>query len=186
MRNTVILIVLALLAAATGLLRWQRATPTPAPTIDEGTSPLGYYVSGARVLRTDREGRVAYRVFATRLDELPGEQLFKLEGVKVDYRPVGETPWTFSAASATAPKDVSEIDLVGDVELKRAPTDGSRPTTVLTRTLRFSRDRSSAETDEAVTLRVGDWQFDAVGLHVDLKDDTLRLESQVHGEFFER
>src|SRR5688572_33003251 len=98
MRNTVVMIVLALLAAATGLLRWQRATPDPVPAVDESTSPLGYYVHGARLLGTDEQGRVAYRVVAARLDELPEEQRLRLEGVNVDYRPVGEPAWTISAA----------------------------------------------------------------------------------------
>jgi LPS export ABC transporter protein LptC len=185
MRNTVVLIVLALLAAATGVLRWQRATPPPAPTVDESARPLGYYVKGASLLGTDEQGRVAYRVFATRLDELPDEQLLKIEGAMVDYRPDGETPWTISATTASAPKDRSVIDLVGDVELKSAPTDGSEPTTVLTQKLKFSPDRSTAETDEAVTVYFGDWEFEAARLRADLKDDTLELESG-HGEFFER
>ncbi|HJR71441.1 MAG TPA: LPS export ABC transporter periplasmic protein LptC, partial [Gammaproteobacteria bacterium] len=121
MRNTVVMMVLALLAAATGLLRWQRETPSAAPAVDEGASPLGYYVHGARVLGTDEQGRVAYRVFAARLDELPDEQRLRLETASVEYHPVGETAWTMSAASATAPKDVSEVDFVGDVELKSSP-----------------------------------------------------------------
>ena len=186
MRNTVVVIVLALLAAATGLLRWQREMPSPAQAVDESTSPLGYYVSGARLLGTDEQGRVAYRVFAARLDELPEEQRLGLEGVSVDYRPAGETPWTISAASASAPKDGSELDLVGDVELKSSPADGSEPMTIVTQKLKFSPDRSSAETGEAVTIRVGDGQLEAIGLSVDLKGDTLELESQVHGEFFPR
>jgi LPS export ABC transporter protein LptC len=185
MRNTVVLIVLALLAAATGLLRWQRGGPSPAPVVEQSASPLGYYVSGARLLGTDEGGRLAYRVFATRLDELPEEQRLELGGVSVDYRPVGETPWTISATSASAPKDGSRIDLVGDVELKSSPTDGSEATTVVTQELRFSPDRSSAETDEAVTVYFGDWEFEGAGLRVDLKGDTLELESG-HGEFFER
>ena len=185
MRNTVVMIVLALLAAATGFLRWQRATPDAVPAVDESTSPLGYYVHGARVLGLE-EGRVAYRVFAARLDELPGEQRLRLESARVEYQAAGETAWTMSAVSATAPKDVSEVDFVGDVEIEGSPADGSEPTTIVTQKLKFSSERSSAETDEAVTIRMGDWHFDAIGLRVDLKSDTLELESKVHGEFFAR
>jgi len=186
MRNTVVMIVLALLAAATGFLRWQRATPDPVPAVDESTSPLGYYVHGARVLKLDEQGRVAYRVFAARLDELPEEQRLRLESARVEYQPVGETAWTMSAKSATAPKNVSEVDFIGDVELKSSRADDSEPVTIVTQKLKFSRDRSSAETDEAVTIRMGDWHLETIGLHVDLKGDTLELESQVHGEFFPR
>lgn len=186
MRNTVVMIVLALLAAATGFLRWQRGTPDPAPAVDENTSPLGYYVRGARVVGTDEQGRVAYRVFALRLDELPEEQRLRLESPSVEYHAVGQRAWTMSGTSATAPKDVSEVDFVGDVELKSSRDDGAEPLTFLTQKLKFSADRSSVETNEAVTMRVGDSQLEAIGLRVDLKGDTLELESQVHGEFFAR
>jgi len=186
MRTTFVLIVLALLAAATGVLQWQRATPITTEAAEESSRPLGYYILGARLLGTDEQGRVAYRVFADRLAELPGEQRLTLDNPRVDYRPEGETPWTMSAMSASAPKDRSQFDLVGDVELKSAPVDGSEPTTVLTQKLEFSPDRSRADTDEAVTVTFGDWRFEAGRLGVDLKADTLELESQGHGEFFER
>jgi LPS export ABC transporter protein LptC len=184
MRNTVVLLVLALLAAATGLLRWQRETPSAAPAVDESSSPLGYYILGARLHGTDEQGRVAYRVYADRLAELPGEQRLTLDKPRVEYRPEGETPWTMSATSASATKDRSKFDLVGDVELKSEPVDGGDPTTVVTQKLGFWPDRSRAETDVAATITFGDWRFEAGRL--DLKADTLELESQVHGEFFPR
>jgi LPS export ABC transporter protein LptC len=89
--------------------------------------------------------------------------------------------WSMSAATASSAKDLSQLDLAGDVELRSAPTDGSEPWTVVTETLRFSADTSRAEAEQSVEIRVGDWQFDAVGLRVDLKGETLELESQVHG-----
>ena len=181
MRNTVVMIVLAILAAATWVLTWQRQAAAPAVERVEDAAPLGYYIRGARVQRTDEGGRVAYQVFADRLDELPDDQRLQLTGVKVEYRPADETPWWISAASASSAKDLSQIDLVGNVELRSAPTDGSEPWTVVTESLRFSGDTSRAEAEKLVEIRVGDWRFDAVGLRVDLKGETLELESQVHG-----
>jgi LPS export ABC transporter protein LptC len=180
-RNTVVMIVLAILAAALWLATWQRQAAAPAVERVEDAKPLGYYIRGARVQRTDEQGRVAYRVFADRLDELPDDERLQLTGVKVEYRPADETPWWISAATASSAKDLSQIDLVGDVELRSAPTDGSEPWTVVTETLRFSGDTSKAEAEQLVEIRVGDWRFDAVGLRVDLKGETLELESQVHG-----
>jgi len=181
-RNTVVMILLAILAAAaTWFATLQRQETAPAVERAENTEPLGYYIRGARVQRTDEEGRVAYQVFADRLDELPNDQRLQLTGVKVEYRPADETPWWISAATASSAKDLSQIDLVGDVELRSAPTDGSEPWTVVTESLRFSGDTSKAEAEHLVEIRVGDWRFDAVGLRVDLKGETLELESQVHG-----
>jgi LPS export ABC transporter protein LptC len=183
LRNTVVMVVLAVLAAATWLYTWQPDAPAaPAPT-DTDAQPLGYYVHGARVLGTDEEGRVIYRVSARRLDELPDQGVLNFDGVSVEYRPMDATPWEISANSAIGPKDGSALELVGQVELKSAPTDGVAPVLITTERLKFSADTSRAETDQAVKIRVGDWQLDAVGLRTDLKDDTLRLESDIHGTF---
>jgi len=183
MRNTVVMIVLALLAAATGLLRWQRATPDPMPAVDESTTPLGYYVRGARLIGTDEQGRVLYRISAARLDELPGEDRLRFESVSVDYRPVDETPWEISAAAASGLRDGSLLELAGNVELRTAPTDGATPVFMATAKLRFWPDTSRAESDETVEFRAGDLHLEAKGLRANLKDDTLRLESEVHGTF---
>lgn len=182
MRNTVVMIVLALLAAATGLLRWQRAAPDPEPAADESPSPLGFYLRGARLLGYE-QGRVVYRVSAARLDELPGEDRLHLETVSVDYVPFDATAWEITAATASGPRDGSLLELAGNVELRSAPTDGATPVFMATANLRFWPDTSRAESDEAVTFRAGDWHLEAKSLRTNLKDDTLTLESEVHGTF---
>ena len=183
MRNTVVMVVLAVLAAATWVYTWRPEAPAAPAPADTDEQPLGYYVHGARVLGTDEQGRVVYRVNARRLDELPDQGVLNFDGVNVEYRPMDATPWEISANSATGPKDGSALELIGQVELESAPTDGGAPVVITTERLKFSADTSRAETDEAVKIRVGDWQLDAVGLRTDLKDDTLRLESEIHGTF---
>ena len=180
-RNTVVTLVLAIIAAATWLATWQRQDDGPVVEPPAEAGPLGYYVRGARLSGTDEQGRVTYRVFAERLEELPGDERLKLTGVNVDYSPADETAWALTAATASYARDGSQVDLSGDVELRSAPTDGSKPVTVATENLLFSPDTSSAASSEAVEIRVGDWQLSGVGLSADLKEDTLELESQVHG-----
>lgn len=183
MRNTAVMVVLAVLAAATWVWSWRPEEPAAAVTADTDAPPLGYYVHGARVLGTDEQGRVVYRVNARRLDEQPDRNVLNFDGVSVEYQPMDATPWEISASSASGPKDGSALELVGQVELKSAPADGAAPVVITTERLKFSADTSRAETDEAVRIRVGDWQIDAVGFSTDLKDDTLRLESEIHGTF---
>jgi LPS export ABC transporter protein LptC len=177
------MVVLAAIAAATWLYGRE-----PPPANDRSGSrgdapPLGYYLSGAELLGTDEQGRIAYRILADRLEELPDRELLRLAGVRVEYNPVDEVPWHISARGADAPKDGSRLDLNGNVELRSAPTDGSEPMLIATEALRFFPDSSSAESDEAVRIRVGDWHLDAVGLRTHLKGDALELESDVHGTF---
>ncbi len=183
MRNTVVMLVLAILAAATWVATWERqgANPTAAPTAD--ARPLGYYAHGARILITDEEGRVAARVGAARLEEVPSEQLLRLEDVSVAYEPSDETAWSISAHRGSAPKDGSLLELAGEVEVRSAPTDGSAPRTIHTERLTFWPETSNIESDDRVQFRVGDLQFNGVGLRMDLKGDTLELESDVHGTF---
>lgn len=183
MRNTVVMIVLAILAAATWVATWQREDSAALAEPSTDTRPLGFYARGAELLGTDDQGRVTYRIRADRLDELPDEDRLQLEGVNVDYQPADETAWAISATRASRMKNGSLLDFVGNVEVRNSPTDGGEPLTIVTEKLRFSPDTSSAESDEPVRMRVGDWQLDAVGLRTHLKGDTLELESQVHGKF---
>ena len=183
MRNTVVMIVLAILAAATWVATWPPQNAGPATERSASSGPLGYYVRGARMFGTDEQGRVTYRIRAERLDELPDEARLRLEGVAVEYRPADDTAWAISAASGSTPKDGSLLDLSGNVEIRSTPSDGSEPITIVTEQLRFSPETSSAESDALVQVHVGDWHFRAVGLSTHLKGDALELESQVHGTF---
>ena len=185
LRNTVILLGLAFLAAVTWFASLERIGPTSDTVVDADTRPLGYYLRGARIVGTDEQGRVAYRILAQQLDEVPNEERLRLEGVSVEYRPAEETAWDISAASASAPKDRSVLELAGNVELRSSPADGSTPLLITTQQLRFTPDTSSAESDETVTIHVGDWQLVADSLRTHLKGDTLELES-VNGIFAAR
>jgi LPS export ABC transporter protein LptC len=180
-RNTVVMLVLAILAAATWIATWPREDTSPPVDRSGETEPLGYYARGARVTGTDEQGRPTYRIFADRLDELPGEDGLELTGVNVDYQPADATPWTLTAATAKYARDGSRLDLKGDVEARSAPADGSRAMRFATERLLFSPDTSRAESDGAVQIRVGDWQLAGIGLRADLKERTLALESVEHG-----
>jgi lipopolysaccharide export system protein LptC len=182
-RNTVVMLVLAILAAASWVATWPPQDQGPPTDRNEGTGPLGYYVRGARLSGTDEQGRVTYRVRAERLDELPADERLRLQGVSVEYQPAEETAWTISAATASALKDGSLLELSGDVEIRNVPTGDSAQQSVLTQALRFWPDTSSVESDEPVEFRVGDWRLPGTGLRANLKGRTLRLESVVHGTF---
>jgi LPS export ABC transporter protein LptC len=180
-RNTVVMVVLAILAAATWIATWQREDASQPVDQMTDAAPLGYYARGARIAGTDEQGRLAYRIFAERLDELPGQEQLQLTGVNVEYRAADDMAWSLSAASATYSRDGSKLDLAGGVEARSAPTDGSKPLTILTEKLVFSPDTSVVEALEGVLILVGDWQLRGAALRTHLKGDTLELESPVHG-----
>jgi LPS export ABC transporter protein LptC len=180
-RNTIVMLVLAVLAAATWIATWQRDDASPPIDRDPHAEPLGYYARGARLAGWDEQGRLTYRIFAERLDELPGDDRLQLTGVNVDYQPADDVEWILSAATAQYARDGSQLDLLGNVEVRSLPSDASRALTIVTEKLLFSPDTSSAETDERVEIRVGHLQLEGAGLRSDLKGRTLKLESDVHG-----
>jgi lipopolysaccharide export system protein LptC len=183
LRHTIIMVLLAALAAGTWIYTWEPVAPNRGRQSSSAEQPLGYYLKGARLLGTDEQGRVAYRILAERLEELPDRELLELAGVEVEYRPADSQPWRISANRATAPKDGARLDLEGSVELRNEPAPGGEQMIIATQALRFLPDTSSAESDQPVQIRIGDWRLDAIGIRTHLKGDTLELESQVHGRF---
>jgi lipopolysaccharide export system protein LptC len=182
LRNTLVMVVLAVLAGATWLYSRPPATTQRLAPM-EGVQPLGYYIRGARILGTDEQGRISYRISADRLEELPDQQRLKLDAVRVDYTPADSDSWSISAATASGPKDRSELELMGGVTLRSEPAGGGEPTTITTESLRFYPESSSAESDTPVSIRVGGWELQSGGLRTHLKGDVVQLESNVHGKF---
>jgi lipopolysaccharide export system protein LptC len=183
LRTTLLMGVLAAVALATWLYSRPPAESGLGPRAGGSSAPLGYYVLGARLLGTDAEGRVTYRLSADRLEEMPADDSLTLAGVRVEYAPPDAAPWLIRATAAVSPKDGSSLDLKGGVELRSDPPGETSPTVITTDSLRFSPDTSSAESDGPVSIHVGDWHLDATGFSTHLKADTLRLESDVHGKF---
>jgi LPS export ABC transporter protein LptC len=171
-------------AAAVASWIYSRPEPVAAPRRASGDeAPLGYYLRGARLVGTDANGQVAYRILADRLEEQPDQERLLLEQVRIEYHPANEVPWQITAGTGSAPKDASELELGGGVELRSEPTDGSSPVQISTQSLRFTPGTSSIASDQTAKLRIGDWHLEGKGLRAHLKDERLQLESDVHGKF---
>ena len=181
-RNLLLIVLLGAAAAASWW--WSRPAPVEAPPPrPSGDQELGYYLHGARMLGTDETGHVAYKIFADRLDERPGEDRLLLERVQIDYHPPDQMPWVITAGSGSATRDHSEIELADGVEVQSQPTDGRAPVHLTTSKLRFLPMTSLVQTDQHVVINAGSWHVEGTGLHTLLKADRLELESDVHGQF---
>ena len=145
--------------------------------------PLGYYLSDASILGTDDEGRTLYRIWAGSAEEMPEERRLVLRDVIVEYEPGNDVPWVLTASSGEAPIDETYLDLNGGVELTTGEQATGHPTIIRTEHLRLEPQEFLAETDEPVSVFIGERRLDAVGMKADLKADNLALESNVHGQF---
>ncbi|HZF27499.1 MAG TPA: LPS export ABC transporter periplasmic protein LptC [Gammaproteobacteria bacterium] len=173
---------IVLLVAAAGASYWWSRPPPAAPATQggDGAELPGYYMKGAGIIGTDEQGRVALQIHADSLAEVPGEERLAFDGVRIDYTPAHEAPWSISASHATAPRDTSHFDFEGDVDLRSVPTDGSKPWQVLTAAMHFQPHESQVTTEGEVEIRIGDWRFTGVRLRALLNAKKLELES-VHG-----
>jgi LPS export ABC transporter protein LptC len=181
-RSGLSLALLMCVAAATWYLRSPTA-PAAGDAVARDAGPPGYYLRGARLLGADASGRITYIVSADSAQEIPQEGALELSGVAIEYAPENDVPWEVSAARATAPKGGDHLELMGSVELRSKPSDGAAPTVIVTDRLRFTPDQFSAESAGPVELRLGDSVLNAVGFKADLKEDSVELESEVHGRF---
>jgi lipopolysaccharide export system protein LptC len=182
LRSVTGLALLAVIAAASWLWSQYEAAPT-APQRDPVSVPPGYYLSGAVLIGTDTEGRIQYRLRAGRAEEKPASNTLEFSDVEIEYAPAQQIPWIVRATNATGPVDLSQLELSGQVSLESA-RPGREPLLIETTQLLFEPERLMARSDQPVQIAIGTRRINAVGLCADLKEDRLKLESQIHGQFF--
>jgi LPS export ABC transporter protein LptC len=179
MRRPVLLLVLVLgLVAA--FWRWQPASDAPGTGPTASGSGTGYVARVAVLTDTGDDGQPRYRLRAESISQAqPGGEIVLVQP-RLDYE--GSTRWQLSAASGTLPEDASQVQLVGGVEA-RAEQPHEPPLRIRTELLDIDMLARRAATPKPVSIELGSSRLEAVGLHADMKADSLRLESRVHGEY---
>jgi LPS export ABC transporter protein LptC len=181
-RNLLIFIVLAGIAGASWLLSRPPAE-APARLAPEAGEPLGFYLRDAVLIGTDAEGRVSYRIYADRVEQIEAEDDLVLDEVRVEYDTSEQVPWRLTAKQGTAAIGGEYLELFGGVRLANDPDEGIVPTVVETQQLRLDPASFVASSDQSVVFRRGSARITAVGFRANLKDGQLDLESQGYGQF---
>lgn len=173
----------ALLVALAGFSWfWSRMETAPPLTAPDAVSiPSGYYLIDATLLGTDADGRVRYRLNAARAEELADQERLTFSDVTIEYAEQPDTPWTVTAASGDGPTDLSYLDLYGNVMLISEGNGQRDRWEISTERLRFDPQLMVASSDDLVRLSLDSHTLSAVGIKVNMRDDKLVLESQVHG-----
>ena len=138
-RNTVVMIVLAILAAATWVATWQRqdADPPAAASADARAARVTTCAGRGCSARTSKAASI-YRLFAERARRAARRSSGCDSRASASITSPRPKPHgCISASSASAPKDGSLLELVGSVEVRSSPADGSRPVTITTEKLQF-------------------------------------------------
>jgi lipopolysaccharide export system protein LptC len=154
-------------APATGALE-----PDPSP-----------YLRAVQLEDFDAEGRLRLRVEAARIELDPVDESITLDDLALDYLPHPAQTWHVTAHHGQTPKGFAVVELRGDVVLSGLRDREPRNATVRTERLTFDTTTQIARSGEPVRVEIGRHTVEASGFVANMKQETLRLESRVHGQF---
>jgi lipopolysaccharide export system protein LptC len=177
---------LAVLAVAVSI--WILGTPgynkTSTQNSAEKSELPGYYLKNAVLTDFDAGGTPGIRVDAERIDQVDHGNEVQLSNVKVEYQAPGGQTWEMVGDTAHVQPGGKVVDVAGNVRLEGAPS-ASDPTPAI-----MHADTMSYDVANGIATSKGDVRIDfgkhvqtAHGLTANLKDQTIRLESKVHGRF---
>jgi LPS export ABC transporter protein LptC len=160
----------------------------------------GYAARDAEVIETGYDGRERYRLQARVVRQQTDSGVIELEDLRMNYHPgaqaavPGEKPraeaadevWHLRSDQRQVRADGDDVQLTGNVQVTGPAPGSGEPLSLSTGTMRINTPTEFIQTDAPVKLRWSGYELDARGMQADLKAGKLRLESDVHGEFFSR
>ena len=174
---------LLLFALALGLWRWPLSPPpesTEASTVaTQRNAEPGYVAIGADLLDTGADGQPQFRLRAARIEQATPTSDLILGDMEFQHQ--GRSVWTLRAQHGVMPLTSEQLQLSGDVHASGAL--GATPINIRTDALDVDLRQQQLDTRAAVSIDWGHNRLSANGLHADMKSDSLRLESHIHGEY---
>lgn len=188
--------VIAVVALAYFLARASRGEDAEAASSVLPPDP-GYAARDAEVIETGYDGRERYRLNAKVIRQQIDSSVIDLEQLEMDYhlgaqdriagesRPAqdGNEIWHLRSDHGQVRANGDDVELSGNVRINGPAPGGGAPLTLSTSRMRINTPTQFIETDEPVILGMWGHELKAKGMKADLKAGTLRLESDVHGEF---
>ena len=142
----------------------------------------GYYLKSARILGTGEDGQLLYELQA-REAEQQGTNRVSFKDVRLNYSPQSDVPWSVSADTAMIHADEQRVQLEGHVSAISTEGFSGNDTEIRTQYLELYPEEFLAETDERVQIRIGARSLTATGMLASLKDNQVKLKSNVRGKF---
>lgn len=171
-----------LIAVTLGLLVWRGREMAEPPGVRAGvTVDPGYIATDAEIIQTGPDGQPLYRLQARRVEQPRAGAEIHVTEPRLSYQEGAGPQWALRADTGILPADAERADLAGSVYAV-ATRPAELPLEIRTERLSVDMDRRLVTTADPVSIAWGRDQVTAVGMRADLKADTLRLESRVHGE----
>lgn len=171
---------LTLLLVLAGLTFWLRyATELPELRHDGKTRhDPDYIVAGATLRKLDPAGVLTYTLKATEIRHFPDDDTTDLLKPDVIYLQDKKPPTTLSAERGHMNKAGKQVDLYGDVRIRREASGKELEMTAFTPELTVLPDDEKAFTKSPVLITKGNSWLKGVGLQVDNRAQTYLIESQ--------
>ena len=161
----------------------------------------GYAARDAEVIETGYDGRERYRLNARVVRQQSDGGVIDLEQLEMDYHPgaqatvPGERPpsgraaeeiWHLKSDRGQVRSNGDDVQLNGNVVVTGPAPETGAPLTLATESMRINTPTEFIQTDAPVRVLWSGHELVSRGMQADLKAGTLRLESEVHGEFSPR
>lgn len=164
------------------------------------TEDPGYAAHDAVIIETGYDGRERYRLNAKVIRQKTETGAIELETLEMNYHPgaqpgvAGESQpqaaeqevWHLTSDHGLVRADGDDVQLQGNVRVTGPAPGSGLPLSLITSELRINTPTEFIETQAPVDVTLSGQALSAKGLTADLKAGTLRLESDVHGQFFRK
>jgi LPS export ABC transporter protein LptC len=172
------LFVVLLAAAATSWLMRPITEPTDVVARTTGTRRV-YYMNDAVFSGLDEQGRIIYRVAASRIEGSEEADELDLRDVEIRYVPDLEVPWLIRARSARTDAQRKILEL-SDVVIESTSEDPGQTARIEAADMQLEPETRIASTPGPVHFAIGASSINAVGLVADLRAEKIVLESNVN------
>jgi LPS export ABC transporter protein LptC len=179
-RGWLLLVFAGALAVSLWQMRAREDTGAPTATAATANAEPGYIALDAELIDTGDDGQPQYRLRAQRIEQ--AQPAADIELTRPEFHYQGTTAWTLTAQRGALPPGAEHVALSGEVNAVGVRAQ-EPPLRIRTDMLAIDLQGKRLDTSSPVAIDWGRNRLSGTGLHADMKADSLRLESGVHGEF---
>jgi len=141
----------------------------------------GYYLREAVVTQTQKDGSLALRLTADRIEQRPRNDAIAMSGVHANYFRAPGREWILTAQRGSVPPDSRIVQLEGDVDLR--PADATPAAFLRVDSLAIDTEKNVAySTSSPVAMRFGQHAVTVKRFVADLNSEKIHVESP-HGRY---
>jgi LPS export ABC transporter protein LptC len=175
--------IVAVVAGGALLLNMLAGSPDDATESATLADERGYYLNDARLTELGADGRPRVVVRAKSIEQQLADQSVRLTRLELDYTTQEQGEWHVTADRGRMPSDRGSLQLAGNVLVIGTAARSEDQAIIRTDELTYDTRTNVVQTAAAVTVEFGPHQLRGRGMRVGLNQGTLRLESNVNGQF---